>query len=353
MPKGLLLFTDFHAYQWSEFSHLVPSKWGSISDRFDNQIEVLDTILDTASKKNLVVVFAGDLFHQRNSVDTQVFNAVFDTFAKYCDSIPQIFLLRGNHDSINNTMESPTSLSPFNYLNNTKVIAEPARRYVEIDGLGQLTIDFMPYGEDIQQIKKVLAEQSKTVKGPAVRVFHLGIDGAKQGRHSHRLASAFTLDDLYPDYYDLVYGGHYHKRQYLGGRNSVLYGGSTVPLNFDDEGENKGYDIYIPKQSFDFTESNSKKFITLNHWDDSLQDKYKNYYVRLQLPEKEAKDIETNKTDTVRVEAQPDVDKTTRLGIKADNTPVEITKKYTDEYYPAVSKEASDVIRGVLEGDNS
>ena len=83
MSEGILLFTDFHANLWSEFSKPTEEY---VNDRFKFQIDTLNKMLRDAQDKNLDVLFAGDLFHKRGAVDVRVYNAVFQTFARYTGS---------------------------------------------------------------------------------------------------------------------------------------------------------------------------------------------------------------------------------------------------------------------------
>ena len=147
--NGILFFTDFHAHLFMEFAKHDPDFY---TDRFKTQITLLDTMLSRAAKEHLAVVFGGDLFHKRGAVDVRVFNAVWDVFAKYAPSIPAIHLVRGNHDSYDNSMGSVSSLDTFSRLPNTYVWSKPDT-FRQAVGDTMWDLSFMPYGEDIAQMK--------------------------------------------------------------------------------------------------------------------------------------------------------------------------------------------------------
>lgn len=348
---GILFFTDFHAHLFSEFAK--PSE-NFYTDRFETQMKVLREILFEASNRNYGIIFGGDLFHKRTAVDIRVFNSVYLTFADYCDEIPFIYLVRGNHDSFDNSMGSDSSLDTFKTLANVQVVSNPMVDEVSIQGTTK-TLYFMPYGEEVDEMKATLAQYGEQAKDKdSILIAHLGIDGALQGLSSHRLASAFTLGDLHADSYELVYLGHFHKRQNLA--SNVFYGGSTMQLTFNDEGQDKGYDLYND-ETRTFVKVDTPKFMTFDHWGDDTQAAIdRGDYIRLQLPEQDAKRITTEAKqedsqllDNIRVEAQADYEVKTRLDIKADNTPVQVTDTYTKTYYPAYHDEAINIIKGVLE----
>ena len=350
---GILFFTDFHAHLFSEFAK--PSD-NFYTDRFETQMKVLREILFEASNRNYGIIFGGDLFHKRTAVDIRVFNSVYLAFADYCDKIPFIYLVRGNHDSFDNSMGSASSLDTFKTLNHVEVISNPTVAEVEIKDT-KTNLFFMPYGEEIDEMKsrlKAFGEEAKDKD--SILVAHLGIDGASQGLSNHRLASAFTLEDLHPESYSFVYLGHFHARQALLDSPQVFYGGSTMQLTFNDEGQDKGYDLY-DGETLTFVPVRTPHFMTFDHWgEDTQQAIDRGDYIRLQLSESEAKELTTeakqedsNLLDNIRVEAQANYEVHTRLDIKADNTPVQVTDTYTKKYYPALHDEAINIIKGVQE----
>ena len=192
------------------------------------------------------------------------------------------------------------------------------------------------------------AAQARGTKN--ILVAHLGIDGAKQGQSSHRLASAFTLNDMHSDIFDYVYIGHFHLRQYLA--DNVWYGGSTMQLSFNDEGQNKGYDILHEDGSWEFVPANTPEFVTVTSAE-QLKGLPDTDYIRLRLPEAQAKKLPDMLTpeemSNVRVEAQIEQNTEARIDINADDSPESVVGKFMDEYYPDTKQLALDVLKEAME----
>lgn len=367
MSKGLLLFTDFHAHIWQEFAK--PDE-EYVTDRFHRQVDALNYMLDYATENELDVLFAGDMFHKRGAVDTRVFNAVFNCFASHSD-VPQIYLISGNHDMVNNRMGAASSLDALDVLDNVKVI-----NGVESFETPEAYFYLMSYGEDAETMLGYLEdakENASKIKGkPTIFSSHLGINGAKQGATTHRLASTFSAKDTSPEVFNLVYLGHYHERQeiyndkqgyvYQNDDNYVpdeltfeheaLYGGSTMPVSFSDENQIKGFDVvtYSVPMKRTFHAINAPKFVTLTDWNEEIAKEHEHDYVRLQLPTSEAKKVSKEEIDnpSVRVEAKTEYKVKTRLPIEAKDSPVEVTKKYMDKLYPEQKEDALKVLESVL-----
>lgn len=369
MSKGLLLFTDFHAHIWREFAK--PDK-EYVTDRFRLQISELDYMLDYATRNDLDILFAGDMFHKRGAVDTRVYNAVFTKFAEHSlKSDNNVYLISGNHDMVNNRMFAPSSLDSFSVLNNVHVINgvssfETPEAYFYLMSYGEDTDEMLGYLKDAGILAKDFPDK------PKIFASHLGINGAKQGATTHRLASTFSAKDTNPEIFNLVYLGHYHERQeiyndkqgyvYQNDDNDVpdkltfeheaLYGGSTIPVSFSDENQIKGFDVvdYKLPMTRIFHPLDMPKFVTLTEWNDKIAKEHQGDYVRLQLPKTKAKKVakEEVNNSSVRVEVKDNYEVKTRLPIEAKDSPTEVTKKYMDKLYPKQKEDALSVLERVL-----
>lgn len=341
-----LFFTDFHAHLFKDFA----KPYQDITDRFKQQLDILDEMLSRAEKEDRIVIFGGDLFHQRQMVDQRVLNRVWQVFVNHI-SVP-VILLRGNHDSFNNSMTTVSSLDQFDALPNCHVVTKPEKLEV-----GAAIMYFMPYAEDIDYMKEVLnnfAEDAGKQSKPCFEVAHLGIDGAQEGKSSHRLASAFSVDDMHPKAYKLVYLGHYHHRQGLGTLGTMLYGGSTMQLTFSDEDETKGYDLVSADGVREFIKLNDQypNFHSYETWTDEAQQAIdRGDYVKLKLNKDAVKTYQQSGEagqENVRTEIKQEFKQETQLDLTAEDSPVTITQKYVKENCPDVTEEALEVIREVL-----
>lgn len=353
-----LLFTDFHAHLFKDFSK-PDETYGT--DRFKRQIKTLETILEEASNIKVPVIFGGDLFHKRGYVDIRVFNAIFEVFANFPNV--NVYLLRGNHDSVTNSLYTDSSLDTLGTLKNVIVVSTP--RAIELSD--SFRVSFMPYGEEVDLMKDSLNQMAKVARKSKedrelkqLLVAHLGVAGATTGRYSHTLEGAFSVADLYPDVFDFVYLGHYHKRQEL--LPNVIYGGNTIQTSFSDEGQTKGYhELYITNKGLEakYIEIPNPQFITITGNDIPNEETLKNNYIRFVGNPEQAKALQKMKTDdhipNLRITVEKDYHKESRLGITTSTTESDIVKAYINSkgYPESVLSKALGALTGVQEGVNT
>lgn len=339
-------FTDFHAHIFEDFAK--PDKQ-FITDRFRDQINTLHKVFDIAREHDAILVFGGDLFHKRKTLDDIVFNEVFTVFAQNSDT--EVYMIRGNHDSRDNSTESRSWLEPFQFLPNVTVFTCPYWREVEKDGF-LFNLFAIPYSDDTERLKEdiaIWANLAQQSPNPSILAGHISVDGSEVGRYSHRLAGAFSVADLRPDVFDYVALGHYHKRQFLGGTDNVFYTGNTIQTSFSDEGQEKGVmlmDLATGAKPT-FIPIENKQFITLTQVDENTQQLVDNHYVRLILPKEQVKEVEVfkEKSDNFRLEVTRNYKIETRIGIEMDSTEEQIVSEYTKEFYPGTTEIALDILR--------
>lgn len=329
--KGVMFFTDFHAHKFEEFAEPTGDKF--VNTRFKSQVETLDAILYTAKETGQPVICGGDLFHKRGAVDTNVFNRIYETFQKY-PTVP-VLIVRGNHDSVDNSINSTSSLEPLEALDNVIVASTPTT--VTIQGI---TVNCLPYGHEIDEMKQFLKE----VPPADLLVAHIGVEGAREGS-GHSLSGAFTVGDLHPEKYNSVLLGHYHKRQKLA--EGVHYGGSTIPMNFGDL-DTKGILLVNPKEKHQlptFIEISNPLFVTVNVSEDSQEEVQKameGNFVRLRGNTNDIQRLVA--LDNVPVNIRPEVHETfeveSRIDISAESTPEQVVTAYCKEYAPNVEETA-------------
>lgn len=326
-----LVFSDAHLHPWSEFATPDPKY---LTSRLKLQIQAITDVLEQARKDKATVLFLGDLFHQRGSVKTQVFNLAYNLFAEYTD-VP-VIMIEGNHDNVTNSIHSASTLEPFTHLPNVTLIPEYDSFTVPNT---QDTITAVSYGDEYAHLKEFIKSNPATIL-----MAHLGVEGA-MGAGNSKLEGAFTVSDLYPDTFGVVLLGHYHKSQYLA--PNTLYVGNPVAQNFGDANMHKGYYSFETKDGN--LDLSTLVFHDL-HYPEFLA------YEASELPENVDELIETNyvrvrgegaiidkamKLDTeapiknIKIEKTFSANKdTTRIGIKGDSTPIDITKKWADEFQP-------------------
>ncbi|ADJ53150.1 recombination exonuclease [Brochothrix phage BtpYZU04] len=326
-----VVFSDFHAHRFTEFAQ--PTETG-INTRVQAMLTTLEKVYQIAEEKGADVLFAGDLFHKRGAVDTSIFNLVFNIIAK---QTVQTVLLRGNHDSVNNSLYSDSSLVPFSALPNVTVVEKPS-----VVSVYDAKIVCVPYGDEIAEMKTFIKENDGDIL-----LAHIGVDGSTTGRYSHTLEGAFSVNDLRPKDFKYVALGHYHKRQFLGPTRNVFYVGNTVQTSFSDEGQDKGVmfiDTDIGGEP-EFIPIANPAFMTLteDNLPENIEEVLANNFVRLQASAETVAQLTTSSSDSedfnLRVEIQKDFTSTARLDIDVNTEPKDITKEWAQEYQPENTKD--------------
>lgn len=188
-----IFFTDSHFHLFTNYAK--PDE-DYVNDRFKEQIEALQKVFDIAREEKADVIFGGDLFHKRNSVDTRVYNKVFEVLARNRDI--DVYMLRGNHDSVTNSLYTSSSIEPIGYLPNVHIFSS-----TDTFSFTDVNLVFEPYGDETEEIKEHIKgsyDENKT----NILVAHLGVEGSLTGKGSHRLEGAFGYQDLLPDNYDFI-----------------------------------------------------------------------------------------------------------------------------------------------------
>lgn len=320
-----------------------------ITSRFREQIEALQKVFDIARENDATLIIGGDIFHKRGSVKTEVFNKVFELVERNYDV--DVLMLRGNHDAVTNSLYTSSSIEPFGVLSNVTVINEP-----EVMNYPDSTrILFLPYGDETEEMKKFINEEAGKEKDrPTILVAHIGVEGASQGKHSHRLSGAFGYGDLAPEYFDYILLGHYHKRQLLGTNPKHLYGGSFMQHNFGDEGQDKGVHLIDSEEgTIDFIPIETTKFRTITTKDniDDIEGILDSNFVRFIGSSNELKaldklkDSDNGQLHKMRVELQRDYQQEARMGLDASMSEEDIVKAFAEQKFPDAIEEALECLQ--------
>lgn len=345
---GKFIFvTDLHMHPFVDFSK---ADGEYITSRFKEQVEALAKVFSIARKKKAKVIIGGDVFHKRGAVKTEVFNKVFKVLQDNYDI--ETHILRGNHDSTTNSLYTHSSITPLGALPNVHVYNTPKQPV--IDGVG---FYFLPYGDEVEQMKEFIQSGDKVDQDDIeILVAHIGVEGATQGKHSHRLSGAFGYGDLRPDYFDYILLGHYHKRQQLStDHNRHLYGGSFMQHNFGDEGQDKGvHFIDTDKEDIEFIPLDTTQFVTIqgNDAPENLEEVMSNNFVRFLGSAKEIQALQKiqemnadSGLENIRIEVQRDYNKEARMGLDASMSEVDIVKKFAESKFPNSIDEALECLQ--------
>lgn len=342
-----IVISDVHFHKFNDFS----KSTGRVNNtRFENQLDAVEDVLKIAQEEGRVLLFAGDLFHQRGRVDTQVFNEAFSLFKKYEDV--KIVAIEGNHDNVDNSINSVSSLEPFKVLKNFTLI----EAYDKIS-IGEDTLVGVSYGEEYSELKEFIKSNKATIL-----MAHLGVEGS-YGAGMSKLDGPFSTGDLLvPENYDVGLLGHYHRRQEVS--HNVFYIGNPVAQNFSDSEQQKGYVTFetdkgkVLNDTMKFTRLKYPMFIKV---DSTNIDKYgkdievisESNFVRVVLNEDSFKNLSLSDglddlPENLRVEKQVSVVTDSRIDITDMNSTLSIADKWSEEYQPDNKKTILEQLKKVL-----
>ncbi len=341
MKLKFIFFTDSHFHLFTNYAK--PDE-EYVNDRFREQIEALQKVFDLAKEHNAKVIFGGDLFHKRNSVDTRVYNKVFETFASNQDV--KVYMVRGNHDAVSNSLYTHSSIDIFETLPNVEVTKD--LRSEPLSSKVQLTM--CAYGDETEEIKSYIKSGYQEGK-VNILVGHLGVEGSLTGKGSHRLEGAFGYQDLLPEQYDFILLGHYHRRQYLNNNPNHMYGGSLMQQSFSDEQESNGVHLIdTDTLTSKFIPINTRRFITLNEDSENVEALLQsNNFIRWVGTPEQAKVLELDdELENVQFQIKKQYTVEKRVDSEVTDSPLQITEKYAKEYYPESVNEIKECLKEVL-----
>ena len=338
-----VFFTDSHFHLFTNYAKPDDE---FVNDRFKEQIEALQKVFDIAREEKADVIFGGDLFHKRNSVDTRVYNKVFEVLAINRDI--DVYMLRGNHDSVTNSLYTSSSIEPIGYLPNVHIFSS-----TDTFSFTDVNLVFEPYGDETEEIKEHIKgsyDENKT----NILVAHLGVEGSLTGKGSHRLEGAFGYQDLLPDNYAFILLGHYHRRQYFTNPNH-FYGGSLMQQSFSDEQESNGVHLIdTDKLTTEFIPINTRRFITIQGEDipenfDQLIEE--DNFIRVIGTANHAKVLEMDesmKDKNVEVQIKKEYTVEKRIDSDVSDDPLTIASTYAKQYSPESENEILECLKEVL-----
>lgn len=338
----LAIFSDLHAHTFKDFDSVTDLTG---SQRLDNIVATLEYIRDDCYKRDIKhVLFAGDMFHIRSKVNTVVYNAIYDTIKSFNHFGIEIIAIAGNHDQNDNSDVPAHSLHTFNDLPGVTVYGHQyIHQLVGDSPLDMVNIYCVPYSKNAQRTKDWLAnlEKPEVTLFSNICLFHLGIDGGFVGKGNYPMADAFKIEDLRPDFFKYIVGGHFHKHQFLGGHPHAFYTGAPIQHSFSDEGEDKGYFIIDTSKRYDvqFVPVPNPKFITLTVSDivnlDMQELADEGHYVRIVAKESEVQRIYPLPTNLqYKLVLEKVYEEVLRVDVKIGMSDEEVVTKYAEEYNP-------------------
>lgn len=208
------LFSDIH--------------WGKYQDNLrelKNNSDVIDWIIDTY--KGTTLIFLGDWFNSRSSVNVNTSNIAYDKIKKLSNKFENVFMVVGNHDAYFKNSVKINSVNQYNDINNIHIISE-----LTLLKTKNSSILLCPWGFDYNNISN---QKYDYIMG------HLEPSGINLNGEESR--GKYGIDDI-NKLCKLSFIGHYHVRKEYGTQNGTMHCiGCPRQLDWGDYGNTKGYHI--------------------------------------------------------------------------------------------------------------
>jgi DNA repair exonuclease SbcCD nuclease subunit len=215
-----ILVADLHLS--NSLPHSKPLAEGrGLTDRFVDQLNVLQQIWDYAQVHDVDVYMLGDMF------DKKLLDAI--TLAHVMSKIyahpNRLFILPGNHDA-NNLRGDRFMVEMFKAtgIDDVYVLDKPTH----LDVAPGIRFHFVPFGPI--ESNKATIESIDTSEKPSNYLFiHNSVLGAEQGEWTCDIG----LDPVIFERFSYVYAGHFHRHQSFANGEYV---GAPMQLNYGEEG---------------------------------------------------------------------------------------------------------------------
>lgn len=254
----MVLYSDIQFNPWQEFSHILPNGQNSrLADQLSVQEEIFKFCIENDAD---ILIHNGDLFQAlTEKIDKTTLLAAYDKFVEFSKEGVVVILIIGNHDWLDRT-ETAHILEPFKEIKNVIVVDKPIFEFLD-EGI---EFCFVPYTKMDFKAKIETLVKKRTPKSERYLRYlftHQGVNGAKTGPRDFILKETYGVEDFRPDYFDLIFNGHYHKTQLFGA--NFIGVGSPLQKDFGERSDKKGFwflDIEKSSRNPVFVETNAPKF---------------------------------------------------------------------------------------------
>ena len=352
----LISTADWHVHNFQDYSTTKMVAWDRTDLRFKESegnpearemnsrlLGILSAICDMRdyAKENQItdILFAGDLFHKRKTIDVTVFNAIYKVLESFSDLGVTLHAIAGNHDQTDSSVNPESALHGLQEL--IHVIEKPA--YFTIGGQEIVAI---PYSKDKKFVLDSIMKLKSKCKDPnsAILMCHLGINHGLIGSGAYMMSDEYDLRELSYDKWKYVLCGHYHLGQFLA--HNTVYSGTPVQQNFGDErpdGNYNGFFVIDTSRRWDirFVPLVAPRFVTVKSTEDLDKlspDFIKSNYIRVISQADKAGDIQEKLTEilggdtsSVKLELEKSYNTEQRSNVSVTQSPEEVVKTYASE----------------------
>lgn len=351
---------DWHAHNFNDFSKTLSVIWNEKSLRYEvteaneeileikemnsRLFNILNGLCDMRDyclqNKITEILFGGDMFHHRGTIDVTVFNSIYKVLDSFYQVGINIHAIAGNHDQIDNSLIPTSAIHAFKEL--IHVIEQP-----EYFTVNNTEIVAIPYSKDKKFVLESMKKLRKQCKDPrqAILLCHLGVDGGLVGSGMYMMSDEYSLRDLMYDKWKYVVVGHYHQPQIL--EYNSIYCGTPVQNNFGDELKGKdGYNGFFVidterRWDIEFIPIIAPRFITFSSVEELEQadaDFIKSNYVRVKSTASQADEIQDrledmlgDNTQDIRLELEKDYSVDQRSEVSVTQSFEDTVRTYAQE----------------------
>mgnify|MGYP002737179058 CR=1 FL=1 len=250
------ILSDQHAHKWSQFAT-------TDADGVNSRLRFMLCEMERAADELLAargkhMVFAGDLFHVRGSIDPEVFNPVWDTIVRILNRGVRIYAIPGNHDlSTRDTTVLGNAIQTLSRLENFHVITEPAATI-----LSGMKVALVPWYSKIEDLKKALGQLMDDIEtsdpvGLYDLVMHAGISGVLPN-----LDHGLSAEEVAGWGFKRVFAGHYHNHKIMEDGKVVSIGALTHQT-FSDVGTKAGF-LLVDNANVSYRASRAPSFVDID-----------------------------------------------------------------------------------------
>jgi DNA repair exonuclease SbcCD nuclease subunit len=254
----IVVFSDLHAHCFGPYSTVLEDGTNS---RLQDALNVIEKVRQVANDVGAdMVLFGGDLFHERRHIVTQAFSKVYEALSMFAVDRMPLFMIHGNHDQADKAGKFH-ALSPFGAF--ATVVDEPG--WVTVQGKNTLVdILAVPYIEDTNHLLDVVHEKAPDSSNPKIFLGHFGLDGAKLGADFvYSNSNEPVIGNIPTGRFDVGFLGHFHLHQQLA--PNFWYVGAPMHHNWGDKGQARGLMVYDTetKEAKHVALTNTPQFIEL------------------------------------------------------------------------------------------
>lgn len=249
---NFVITSDQHCHGWTAFSH---TRADGVNSRLQDTLNELERAAAVALNGSKRLVFAGDLFHTRGSIDPEVFNPVHKTIVDILKSGVRIDAIPGNHDlKSNKTREVSNAIQTFGELDGFTVYTKPTIQE------GVLFVPWMPDHNELVTLLEKIADK-RDVSDIDV-VCHVGINGVIPGLPDNSV-NAETLSAIG---FKRVFAGHYHSHKVMC-RGTVYSIGALTHQTWGDVNSRAGF-LEVESSDVKFRATNAPRFVQIDRGTD-------------------------------------------------------------------------------------